>query len=231
MKELQDGLAGRGVLERSDLEMAVRIAKEVGKRYSRNENLHDFKAPDRVGNMRLLSELTAGDPGSQETDLKIMHPGIPLDTAKQLGLATFRDRYLELLNDPYYETEFAQKGSPKTIIDDVLRRYSIDSTFGEYLVNAEDCGSASTIVWIIDDSDDYPTTGLLSPGLADFQGPALFCYNDGSTLLPWLEMKESNLVLTYIKRSPRKILQVLLISVLDLSRMIPPRLGNSGEGL
>lgn len=161
--------------------MALFIVKEVGKRYSKKEVLTDFKAPDNNGRFHVLSELTAGDPGNTDTDgLQILHQGISLDTAKQLGLVTFQDRFLQSLNDPDFEEDFAQRESPMAVINDTLKRYPIRRTFNEYLANAEDSASASKICWILDESDDYPKTGLLSQELAEFQGPALFCYNDGS---------------------------------------------------
>lgn len=178
-KELQDQLARKGVLENPDLEKAIFVVTEVGKRFPDRKNLYDFKAPDRHGRMHLMSELTAGDPGNADVDLQILHPGVSLDTVKKLGISTFHDRYLELLNDPYFEGEFAQRESPTAFIEDTLRRYPISSTFSEYLANAEDCGKASMVCWFLDAADDYPKTSLLSPQLAEVQGPALFCYNDG----------------------------------------------------
>lgn len=152
----------------------------MGKRFSNRKLLYDFMAPDRNGRMHLMSDLTAGDPGNADVDLLILHPGISLDTVKKLEISTFQDRYLELLNDPYFEGEFAQRESPAAVIEDTLKRYPISSTFNEYLANAEDCGNASKVCWILDTADDYPKTSLLSPQLAEVQGPALFCYNDGS---------------------------------------------------
>lgn len=172
-------LAEKSPLEQKELDVALSVVQEVGRRYPKKGNdLHDFKAPDTAGRMHDISKLTAADPGASETHLTILHHGISLVTVKQLGLATSADRYLGQLNDPLYETDFAQK-SPKEVIDDTLRRSSTRSIFTEYLANAEDCGSATMICWILDDSD-YLKTGLLSPGLADVHGPALFCHNNGS---------------------------------------------------
>lgn len=152
----------------------------MGNRFPGKKHLHDFQAPDRDGRMHRISELTAGDPGDADVNLQILHPGISLDTVKKLGISTFEDRYLELLNDPYFEGEFSQRESPTAFIQDTLKRYPISSTFNEYLANAEDCGNASKVCWILDATDNYPKTRLLSPQLAEVQGPALFCYNDES---------------------------------------------------
>lgn len=180
LKRLQDGLADKGKLEANDLEMALFIVKHVGKKFSKKVNLDEFWAPDRNGWMRIISQLTAGDPGSTATHLMVLHPAVSLDTVNKLGLKSFHDRYVALLNDPYYEDDFAQRESPKAVIEDTLRRYTIASTFNEFLANAEDSRSASLISWILDKSDDYPKADLLSKELSEVQGPALFCYNDGS---------------------------------------------------
>lgn len=163
--------------------MAIHIVTEVGKRFSDRRLLYDFRAPDRHGHMHLISELTAGDVGGADVDLLILHPGVSLATAQKLGISTFHDRYLELLNDPYFEEEFAQRESPAAVIQDTLKRYPITNTFNEYLANAEDCGKASKVCWVLDAADNYPKTDLLSPQLAEVQGPALFCYNDGCKYL------------------------------------------------
>lgn len=189
LKKLQDKLAAKGILSSTDLEVALFIVKEVGERFSR-EDLGDFKAPDNSGSLRLLKYLTAGDPGpeeykdiiapdTEEAERAVLHPGVPELTIKQLGLPTFHARLLEFLNDPDFEDDFSQKESSITVIEDTLKRYTPSSTFNEYLANAEDCGSAKTISWILDHTEHYGGTKLLVDKLQEVQGPALFCYNDG----------------------------------------------------
>lgn len=164
--------------------------KEVGRRFS-EEELGDFKAPDNSGCLRLLKYLTAGDPGPEaykditgsdpvdQAERAILHPEIPEVTIKQLRLPTFHARLLEFLNDPDFEDDFSQRESSVTVIKDTLNRYTPSSTFNEYLANAEDCGSAKTISWILDHTESYSGTRLLVDKLQEVQGPALFCYNDG----------------------------------------------------
>lgn len=190
LKELQDKLAAKGVLTETDLEAALFIVKEVGRRFS-EEELGDFKAPDNSGCLRLLKYLTAGDPGPEaykdittsdsvdQAERAILHPGVPEVTIKQLRLPTFHARLLEFLNDPDFEDDFSQRESSVTMIKDTLNRYTPSSTFNEYLANAEDCGSAKKISWILDHTESYGGTRLLVDKLQEVQGPALFCYNDG----------------------------------------------------
>lgn len=232
MKQLQDTLAEKeSPLEQPDLDVALSVVKEVGKRYSGEENdLRGFKAPDITGRMRYISDLTAGDPGTTETDLMILHHGVSLETVKQLNLSTFNDRHLEQLNDPMYEGELARR-SPKSIIEDTLRKCSISSTFTEYLANAEDCG-ATRICWILDETNDYPTQELLSERLAAVHGPALFCFNDGGRPFRKFLPGAGNPVLIFIGSQyfRQTISGASQISVLGRSRTIPQRLGDLEEG-
>lgn len=158
------------------MKVALSIVKELGERFP-NEELGDFKAPDDSGILRLLTDLTAGDPGPNEAERAILHPGVSMITIKQLRLPTFHDRLLESLNDPDFDADFAQRESPITVINDTLTRYTPSSTFTEYLANAEDA-SATKISWVLDGSKSYDGTKLLVDKLLEVQGPALFCCND-----------------------------------------------------
>lgn len=74
---------------------------------------------------------------------------------------------------------FEQEEDILTVISDTLQRYPIASTFKEYLANAEDSGGATKISWLLDGTE-HPARKLISPELAECQGPALACFNDGS---------------------------------------------------
>ena len=133
--------------------------------------------------MRALSEFTASDsgPGESVEQIVSLHESISSQATKRLGLPTPKDRILQALTDPSFELDFSQAESPKAVIKDTLGRYSLESTFREYLANAEDCGTASEICWLLDSSDDGGSSkaGLIDKKLSAVQGPALFCYNDG----------------------------------------------------
>ena len=149
-----------------------------------------FKAPDQDGVMRTLSELTGSgsDASISLRNRPTLHPRISESTIKKLGLPTVEDRILASLNDPCFEQDFSQTQSPKAVIRDTLQRYSVESTFSEYLANAEDCideegKTATRIDWMIDHSTNYPTEKLITPELKTVQGEALFCHNDGGGFL------------------------------------------------
>ena len=154
--------------------------EQIAIKHDRKKNqdlISDLKAPDQDGIMRTLSELTmsSSDALISLEDRPTPHPRISESTIKKLGLPTVEDRILASLNDPCFE----QTQSPKAVIQDTLQRYSVESTFSEYLANAEDCRAATRIDWMIDHSTDYPMERLITPELEAVQGKALFCYNDG----------------------------------------------------
>ena len=140
--------------------------------------------------MRTFSELTASgsDAPISLGNRPTLHPRISESTIRKLGLPTAQDRIIASFNDPCFEQDFSQTQSPKAVIRDTLQRYSVESTFSEYLANAEDCideegKTATRIDWMIDHSTNYPTEKLITPELKAVQGEALFCHNDGGGFL------------------------------------------------
>lgn len=81
------------------------------------------------------------------------------------------------LSNPEIQS-FEQEEDILTVISDTLQRYPIKSTFKEYLANAEDSGGATKISWLLDRTQ-HPSRELISQELAECQGPALACFNDG----------------------------------------------------
>lgn len=76
------------------------------------------------------------------------------------------------------EDEFDQREDVATGIADALERYTIQSTFKEYLANADDCASTTQLNWLLDERN-HPTQNLYFKELQAYQGPALLVHNDG----------------------------------------------------
>ena len=68
--------------------------------------------------------------------------------------------------------------SVTTGITNTLDAYPDNSTFREYLANADDTKGASVISWLLDERY-HPNEKLLTPELKRFQGPSFLVYNDG----------------------------------------------------
>jgi sacsin len=77
------------------------------------------------------------------------------------------------------DDEFEQKEDVAAGISDTLDRYTVETTFKEYLANADDCESATQLNWLLDEREDHPKQHLLTKELRDYQGPALLVHNDG----------------------------------------------------
>lgn len=162
-------------LEADELRLVTKLLAQVTRRYP-DGDFSSFKVPDADGYMQSIDVLTAdfsNDPN--ERDLKFLHRDVTTGTSQALKIPTSKDRMLQSLAN---SEDFAQEEDSIEMIKDSLQRYPIESTFNEYLANAEDSGSASEISWLIDWAT-YDNRRVLTPELALFQGPSLLSYNDG----------------------------------------------------
>jgi sacsin len=82
------------------------------------------------------------------------------------------------IEDEDDEDEFDQRENVTTRIADTLDRYPVESTFREYLANADDAKGASRISWLLDERV-HPHANLLTPEMELFQGPAFLVHNNG----------------------------------------------------
>lgn len=83
--------------------------------------------------------------------------------------------------------EFDQRESVTTQIADTLDRYPIETTFREYLANADDAQGATKVSWLLD-GRGHPCQSLLTPEMENLQGPALLVHNDGGMRLTPLQL-------------------------------------------
>lgn len=116
--------------------------------------------------------------------VNLTHPDIPVKTVHALGIETVQEKLLKglLEIEDTDEDEFDQREDVITRIVDTLDRYKVDTTFREYLANADDTKGASKISWLLDERV-HQCESLLTPDLSRFQGPALLVYNDGGKCL------------------------------------------------
>lgn len=185
LKDVHDILVAKEKVEGIDLKVFVSLLDAFATRFP-EADLTTLCAPDADGIPRhfadITADITAGrahadDP--QMMDLTFIHPTITPKTIKSLKIPTIQDRFLERIVGPEFIQQFEQEQDLTSLISDTLQRYPIESTFGEYLANAEDSRTASKICWVADETAKYPAKSLITPYLSECQGPALFCYNDG----------------------------------------------------
>lgn len=162
-------------LEADELRLVTRLLEQVTKRYPEGD-FSSFKVPDADGYMQSIDVLTADFSNDlNERHLKFLHLDVTPGTSRALKIPTSKDRMLQSLAN---SEDFAQEEDSVRMVKDSLQRYPIESTFNEYLANAEDSGSATEIAWLID-WVTYDNRKVLTPELVLFQGPSLLSYNNG----------------------------------------------------
>ena len=173
--------AKQGPLNDSDLHIVI-ASLELASRGFNTDQLADLMVPDTQNILRRLPDIVHGDILVGDVDgFNFTNSAISSDLIKRLGLenAGARATRLEIDFQDEDEDEYTPREKLSTVISDTLGRYSIASTFNEFLANAEDC-HATRMGWIVDECQSGPheSSSLLSPDLKPFQGSALFAYND-----------------------------------------------------
>ncbi|KAI4114246.1 MAG: hypothetical protein LQ345_004942 [Seirophora villosa] len=156
---------------------------EVAIRLEHSNNLSALMIPDTERKLRPRTDIVHGERKvtGEIATFNFVHPQISPYLVQHLDLEKSFARATRLGID--FEDEDDDEYTPHekltTIISDTLDRYPINSTFGEFLANANDCG-ATRISWILDECADGPhaSSTLLTEELKDFQGSALFVHNN-----------------------------------------------------
>ena len=170
----------QGRLSESDLSIAISTLEIATLLRFDTDN---FLVPDTTSILRSLVDIVHGDwDAAGHVKFNFTHAKLSMDLINRLGIenSLARATRLEIEIEDEDEDEFTPRERLSTIICDTLGRYPIETTFNEFLANADDAG-ATRISWIIDECHDgpYESGSVLSPELKPFQGPALTVFNDG----------------------------------------------------
>ncbi|KAG8376019.1 hypothetical protein BUALT_Bualt09G0019400 [Buddleja alternifolia] len=121
--------------------------------------------------------------GAKQGVHKFVHGNISHDIADKLGVRSFRRILLAESADSMNLSlsgaaeAFGQHEALTTRLRHILEMYADGpAVLFELVQNAEDAG-ASSVVFLLDKTH-YGTSSLLSPEMGDWQGPALYCFND-----------------------------------------------------
>lgn len=169
-----------GHLSNSDLGIAI-ATLEIATRLGYDPQ--DLRIPDATMILRELKDIVHGDPLSTGdiADFNFTHPEVSNDLARRLDVENSLKRAIRLKIDfdSEDENDYTPKEKLSTVISDTLERYPVESTFNEFLANADDAG-ATKITWILDECREKPygSSSLLTSELKPFQGPALLVSND-----------------------------------------------------
>lgn len=183
-KTLQDSAPS---LEESNLDIAIN-SLEVAIRLPNADDLTNMLVPDSQSVLRNVWDIVHGDRNvtGAVAAFHYTHPKISTNVIERLRIenALARATRLAIEFDDEDEDEYTLKEELTDTISDTLGRYPMESTFNEYLANADDCG-ATKISWILDECkrEQYASKALLTPELEAFQGASLMVYNDGGKTL------------------------------------------------
>ncbi|XP_023513522.1 sacsin isoform X1 [Cucurbita pepo subsp. pepo] len=120
---------------------------------------------------------------ARKTVQNFVHGNISNEVAEKLGVCSLRRILLAESADSMNLSlsgaaeAFGQHEALTNRLRHILEMYADGSgILFELIQNAEDAG-ASEVVFLLDKTH-YGTSSILSPEMADWQGPALYCYND-----------------------------------------------------
>lgn len=175
-------------LDQSSLDIAIN-SLEVAILLPDTDDFTDILIPDSQSVLRNVWDIVHGDRNvtGAVAAFHYTHPKISTNVIERLGIenALARATRLAIEFDDEDEDEYTLKEELTDTISDTLGRYSMESTFNEYLANADDCG-ATEISWILDECKEgqYESKALLTPELEAFQGASLMVHNDGGKSMP-----------------------------------------------
>lgn len=171
-------------LSEENLNVFVALLEIATNLESKAEDFSKVLIPDTEKRLRPRMEIVYGDRNikGKIASFNFVHTRISPDLVQRLDLEKSLSRAirLDIEFEDEEEDEYVPREKLSTTISDTLGRYPIDSTFGEFLANANDCG-ATQISWILDRCAKgvYESSTLLDEELKGLQGPALFAFNDG----------------------------------------------------
>lgn len=130
-----------------------------------------------AGTFHSISDIYFNDLGALKSkeQVDIIHPNITQATRKRLRICGLKERMLkgmlEIEDDD--DDELEQREDVSTRISDTLDRYPVETTFREYLANADDAEGATKISWLLDERS-HSFQILLAPDMKKFQNSAYF---------------------------------------------------------
>ena len=185
--EVQRNLhASAPLLNQSSLIIAIN-SLEVAINLPQTDDLTNILVPDSQNVLRNVWDIVHGDRTvtGAVAAFNYTHPMVSTNVIERLGLenSLARATRLAIEFDDEDEDEYTLKEELTDTISDTLGRYSLESTFNEYLANADDCG-ATKISWILDECKKgrYESKALLTSELETYQGASLIVHNDGGKL-------------------------------------------------
>lgn len=163
-------------LNSMEMHIVIRILKSLESMEEREET--QLRVPDLECRLCQINEFSIKNASKQ----RFVHPTVPRAFALKYSLPQDDEdsAFLQHLNQDDEIEDFVQMEEMTTRITTTLKAYSISTSFNEFVANAEDCGSATRISWLLDDEHtSFPTESLFTQELIPWQTASLYVYNDG----------------------------------------------------
>ncbi len=175
--KVQNMLEEKTSLGYSDIIIAIKLLT-LASNFPR-ESLGNIKVLSATGTFHPIHDISFDDldPIKPKDKVNLTHPDIPRNIIRILGIGSLREKLIKgilEIEDANDEDEFDQRENVVTRIADNLHRYPVETTFREYLANADDVEGTSKLSWLLD-KRYHPHDKLLTPEMKRFQGPAFWC--------------------------------------------------------
>ncbi|OQS01509.1 hypothetical protein ACHHYP_00661 [Achlya hypogyna] len=179
---------GDATLAKEDIVLAIQLAQTLSDEAPTAViKQHEVFLPTTANVLCLSTSLVFNDAPwvAQPMDLVFVHPQIANVVAAKLGVVSFRSSLLRSSSTVLDGTpepldgvvSFGQSEALTRRLAHILEQYPEGtSVLHELVQNADDAGA--TRVGVCLNLASYPSSSLLSSSLAEWQGPALYCYNN-----------------------------------------------------
>lgn len=179
LKDVLNALEARTPLNEEDLDVAIEVARIWGNRFS--GSVDGLKVPDEKCMLVDVGGLVLNDISwLSDVEYDFVHRKVSPATTDFLKIEPLSEKLRngDLGMEDVDDDEFLQREEVADGIKDTLDRYTKESIFHEYLANADDCGTASEVNFLVDKTT-YGTKHLVTKDLQDLQGPSLLIHNNG----------------------------------------------------
>jgi len=140
----------------------------------------ELKIPDSHGRLLRIDQFHSSNDGDQD-GVRYAHARVPRSIVLDYGIRQLEGdlNLFHHLNGPDL-FDYCQKENIVDRISKSLKEVSLWSAFNEFVANAEDSGSASSVTWVLDPQGvRFSSQKLFCDTLKSWQSGALYVYNDG----------------------------------------------------
>ncbi|RIA90194.1 hypothetical protein C1645_164980 [Glomus cerebriforme] len=177
------------ILSSNDIKNVIQILKQIAEKQKDNpEDLSGLLVPSTENKLVNLHEIQFDDMGDSLSDEerkkhKIAHHLVVKDIARELKIQTLKGKLFgnSYSGDIDWEI-YEQNELLTTRIKNIIKDYSINSLFKEFLQNADDANATCFEITVderrIFHHNTHNTRKYMSEEIEDWQGPAIWIYND-----------------------------------------------------